>query len=756
MAYREFELPEQRLPETKWTKDYYKEHAQLMVSYLSNRGFESRHIEKTKYVKAYLCELTPEEEKVSKKTTAQYGFDMGIEYEVYPLIETMVDQLVGDYLSRPLKRKLYAINKDAINKKLDTKNNYITEEITRELNADLKKELGFELETEHPEIDLPDNIEEFFSKSFKTKEEEEGDDIITQFLKVDKNEAKLKALLYDYLLTEEAHAYIDDKDGRPTLVRSKFNHTYVDLDPDKEVQDDVNLFALSQPFTKNEILNRFELSKKDKDKVDDIFRDMKEGKLNDADILQNDEYATTDSGLSYRGWFDVSNKRDRLRAVVMTWRSRKDMRYLVHVNKITGKEEWKLLPKDYKPRKRDNIKKTSVEVIRYVKMLGPEIILDYGIDKNRLSPVDNKKKTNITAVSLVGKNVYSSKSIRSVAAKLYKLQKFASDILYQLKLASKNDMGRVAIYDSAQIPKQFLSSHGKNALNRVMYHMKKDRMMIINSKDKASRHAFNQFTSVDMSNRGQTQDLVNTLLLIEDLARTITGIPKERQGDVSPYQTATGVNRAILASNARTEVDYYPFDMFVSEILNKVLMRSKATYKEGEVYNLIFGDMQSKFFKISNEYLNTDLGIYMGDSAKEQKSKDIIDRGAEVLFGNAQEPELIKNLIEVLDAEFASESKAILEKGVKALNLIQEKNQKAAQEAQQAEQELKKAEAQEKSTLERERLKNNLDVAAIYANQKTFGDTLKAESAENMKSAELSVKHAIEQLKAEKKEHSAN
>lgn len=751
MSYKEFELPNQRVPESKWTKDYYIEHAQKMVSFLNTNANEQMLVEKKKLIRAYLAELNPEEEKVSKMTTSQYGFSMGIEYEVYPLIETMADQLVGDYLSRPMKKKLYSINKDAINKKLDVKNTFLTESILRDIHKELADEVGFELETENPQLELPNDIEEFFSKSYKTKEEEEGDDIITQFLKVDRNESKIKTLLYDYLLTEECHAFLDEKDGRPTLVRAPFNQVYVDLDPDKEVQDDLNIYAFNQLFTKNEILNKFDLSNNDIKEIDQIFTDMKQGKLYENDIDDqdtNDFLFSNPSTVNYRGWVDSTNKRDRLRALVMIWRSRKEVRYKIITNNVTGEEIWKLLPLNYKERNGDNIKRSSVEVLRKVKMLGPNIVLEYGVDENRFSPIDNKKKVQITAVSLVGKNVYRSKSVRSVASKLYKLQKFASDILFEIKLASKNDMGKVAIYDAAQIPKQFIQDHGKNALSRVMHHMKKDRLMIINSKDKESRHAFNQFTTVDMSNRGQTQDLINTLLLIEDLARKIIGIPKERQGDISPYQTATGVNRAVLASNARTEVDYYPFDLFLSELLNKMLLRSKVSYKEGEVYNLIYGDMQSKFFKISNDYLNTDLGIYIGDSSKEQKSKDIIDRAAEVALGNSQTPDMILNLIDVLDSEFASESKAILERGVKALNKLNEENQKALQQQAQAQAENLAKVEENKTMIERERFKNNIDVASIYANQKTFGDTMKAQSAETIKSAEL----AVQQLRDEKKE----
>jgi hypothetical protein len=744
MTQDQFELPNQRIPESKWTKKLYIEHANRMLEFVGNKTLSSRNEKLAGLYRSYSAELSPKEIKTNESVTKQYGHDLGVEYMIYPLSEMLVDQLVGEYISLPSRQKLYSINKDAINERLDEKLNYINEEIFRKINKDMEGQLGFVPETENPEIDLPDDIELFFSKNYKTNEEELGDDLIVHFLKVLKEERTIKTLLQDYLIGEQAYAHIDEKDGHPTIVRAKYDESYIDLDPNDEIQRDINIYASFPYKTKNEILNNYYLTKEQLDKVDNMFKRMIDHSLLDqpfsygSSVQEGPLYQNCKQGVSYKGWYD-STSSNRIRTMVMMWKSRKEVRAKVIVNKHTGKKEYKILTKDYKERKKDKIEKTSVEVARYIEMLGPELCLDYGEMKERISYIDNKKKIQLPVTALRGRNTMFSDEVRSVVAKTVQLQKIASDILFELRLAIKASNGRVLVYDAAQIPKQFLDAYGKKgAINRMLHHVKKDKILIFNSKDKASRNTFNQFTALDMSNRGQVQDLINSLMLIESLAKKFVGLSPERQGESEKYQTATANQRAVIGSNARTEIYFNPFDEFFQDLLNKMLMKSKHIYKKGETFQYIFGDLYTKFLTISGKFFNVDLGIYIGDRFKDKKDKEVIDQAATQALGNATDKELILDLINVLEADSAPESKAILEKGLKAFNELQEANAKAAQEAQQAELQDKQEERAHLVKLQEMKDVNQIEVAKIYANNKTFND------AQNRTSDELKTLAKIE------------
>lgn len=752
--YNQFELPNQRRPESDWTKKLYLDHANRMIEFVSNKTLTNLNEKIADLYRVYNCQLSAKEQKLNESLTKQYGHDLGVEYVVYPLAEMLVDQLVGEYISLPLKKKMYSINKSAINARLDEKVKYVSEDIFRKENEKLEGELGFVPETENPEIDLPDDIEYFFSKEYKTLSEELSDDLIVHFLDVLKEKRKVKTLLQDFLIGERATAFIGEADGHPTVIRGRYDETYIDLNPDEEIQTDINIAAHFPYMTKNQILNKYPLKEKTLKKVDEIFQKMQQNQLLDdpfqfsKDGVDRYDYNNCKNGVSYQGWHD-SNTTHRLRVLVMKWKSRKEIRAKVHIDKVSGKEVYTLLQPNDKPRKRDKLKKVTIEVIREVEMLGPEIVLKYGECKERLSYIDNNKKVNLPVVALRGRNTMFTTEVRSVVGKVAPLQKMASDILFELRLAIKANNGRVLVYDTAQIPKQFLDTYGKKgAINRMLHHIKKDKILLFNSKDKNSRTTFNQFTSLDLTNRGLIQDLINALMLIENLGKKFVGITDERQGEVGQYQTKAGTDRAVIASNARTEVYFNPFDEFFQGILNKVLMKSKSVYKTGQTFSYVFGDLMTKFLTIFKEFFNVDIGMYIGDRFKDQRDKQIIDQAAVQALGNATDRELILDLVNVLETEHASESKAILEKGLKAMEELNAENSKALQAQEEAR--LKgeaEVRAHDKQIADDKNL-NNIEVAKIYANNKTFNDGEKSASNERITAAKIE----SDLLKAEKQE----
>src|SRR5690606_36438657 len=125
-----------------------------------------------------------QEKKVN--ITSPYGFSLGLHWVAYPLIESKLEQLVGEYMVRELRKKSYVINKRARSKKLDAIFNLITESILREQNQKLEQSLGFVPETANPDMELPEDVDEFISSDFKTESEETSDIILEVVLEANK------------------------------------------------------------------------------------------------------------------------------------------------------------------------------------------------------------------------------------------------------------------------------------------------------------------------------------------------------------------------------------------------------------------------------------------------------------------------------------------------------------------------------------------------------------------------------------------
>jgi hypothetical protein len=712
-------LTNQKISEKQKDEEWHKSHIKNFVLFDSGRTPSERKEMQMKCWYAYSCQQSDLHNKNTSPVTSPYGLSLGMPWIDYPLIESKLEQMVGEFMTRGIKRKTYVINKKAQTKKLDAMFDLLAEDILRDVNKELEPELGFVPETPQPEAELPPNIEEFFEQGYKTVSEQVSDNILNQVLIAKKQSDKIKDLYLDFLLYDECIAYIDEKDGSPNIRKLNIFETEMDYDPDLEIQNDPQYLIFNKVLSYNEIINTYNLT----DEEELVLKSYMNVNRNNSIVGED----TVGMGLggqdnNYGNWISGDKNDMRVRCVEMIWISQKKISVKVSINSKTGKEIYKKIPDGYKRRKNDDVQSIWVQEKRHCLMCGPDLVLEWGVDNQRASRIDNPKKDSIFVVGIRRNNNLSSLQMRSAAYKLLQLQDFASECLFELRLAMRRNNGRVLVYDAAQVPKQFLKTGGyQNAINRVMHHAKKDQFLIINSADKQSRYNFNQFTSLDLSTKGLMQDIFSMLGLIEELAGKFLGLSPQREGNIDQYESATGTERAVSQSTARTEIYVKPFESFIKYVLDKVLIKGKYTYEENETAQYIFGDLKTMFFKIYPEYFQEDVGAYIADNFAEQKKKSVIDSAAQQALSNAATPDLILSLIETLNADTAGESEAIFKRAVKAMNKLKEQESQAIAAAQESAQKATADLKAEEISLKREEFQNNIDVAMI----KSDGDALK-------------------------------
>lgn len=710
-----FIFPDQTISETKKDEQWHKEHILNYLTYSTSLEYSHKKIEIAKLYKAYEALLDKEDDiKVCATITERFGSNFGPKYSVYPLIEGKVEQLVSEYRKRPLKRKCLVNNEKAIIKKFDEKIDMLSEDLLRDINKDMESNLGFTPETENPDIQIPDDIEEFFEKDYRTLSEEVGEDVLYQLLIVNKEKEKIYQLLRNYLISERVFAILDEKDGHPSIFIPNILDCFYDIDHQESIQKNLNYFVWDKYLTINDVYNTFSsLTKEEKELI----------RL----------YANSQSSRNYNenyDWFLHEDGTLKVRVTSMVWNSRKKVRFKVIINKETGKEEYKILPDSYKIRKRDkesnSIKTIEIDDVRHIVMIGPDVVLSFGSLEKQMKKNSDYKKRFIPVVGLVGKHPSGTGEIRSVAKKLLDLQDFASEILYEIRLALRQTDGNVMVYDLANIPKEWMKLGGQKALEKVNFYLKRDRIQFINSRDKkANTYA----SSTNLSNKGKLNELMSLLTLVENLADNISGIPK---GQSNPYEKATVAQLNMNASTIRAEEYFGIFDSFVETLLERMILHSKFIYDENQNFTYFSGDNMAKFLTIFPDYLIDDIGVHIGDNRKEFEKNKKIEQMAEMAFGNAQTPEMMLDLIRLFNVDTSTEKEAILRKGMKALEEMRAENTKMMQQQEQEKIKAEKENKAEESQLKREGYQKDVDVAHIYANNKA-DDTREKEQGQNVR-----------------------
>jgi hypothetical protein len=735
-------LPDQTIPETKKTKEWHMEHALGYARYSITDNYNEQRKDILKYYRGYNAELNNKERKLADAIERPHGTYLGIEYVVYPLIQSKIEQIVGEFIQRPLRRKSYVLDKKSKNKKFDEKLNMLAEEMMREVTKGLKENLGFDAQTKNPNMNIPADIEEH---DFKTVAEEVADGLINIFLDVRKEKSKFKQLFTDYCISDRAHVVIEKKQGFTSARKVHPLDCDYDIDPYKVVQDDHEYFFENYYLTENEIYNTFpQLTNAEKKEVAEMFMS-----ISDSNSVTN-ESQDLGSSQKYDGFIQTSNKVHRMRLISAMWKSRKRVSVKVSDNSYGG-QFYKKLDPEHKEKENVKIENIDGDMPRFVMMLGPEMCLDYGIMEKRYSSIDDPFRCHLPVVSIVRDNTIGSSLIKSVAAKLYQLQEIASEVLFEIRVALKSaGDSRVLVYDAAQTPKEFSQGGYEAGLNRVMHHIKKDKMMIINSKQKgaqATGGGFNQFTSLDLSQKGAVQDLFNGLAIIEDLAAKFVGMAPEREGQVGDYQTATGTDRAIRGSTARTEIIFTPFDEFLQSLLEKVILSGKHHYENGEVIHYIFGEMKTKFLTLFDDFFAADFGLYLSDARKDKEASERINAAAEMALSNSNSPEMVMGLIEVFEGDSANEKKQVFKKMLDAMEKTRQASEKAMQESTAAQIEADTQDKDKNRGISREGFQKDKDVALIYKEGKGADGVRKNISQERMKAADIEQKDRASQSK---------
>ena len=723
-----FNFPNQRIAETEKDLAWHISHVENFLTYSGTTHYAKKKREIAELFLATAGVLSDEQNKLICATiTEKYGDNFGPQYYVYPLIENRIEQIVSEYRTRPLKKKLTVNNEQAVIKKLDQKVAVLSENLMRDVNKELQSSLGFTPDTEQPEMQIPDDLEEFFQKDFRTISEEIGEDVLYQLLVVKKQKEKLYDALRYVLTGGRVHAYLDQKDGHPDIFIPHPLDCFYDVDPTEVIQKNPQFFIWSKPLSLNEIFNQFDLTQEQKTIVE-----------NYGNVMMREPG-------SYMKWFDRSEDQFRPIVTCMEWVSRITKKFLVIVNK-DGKEEFKILPDNYKKRKdRDeNVRSIEIDDTRHIIMVGPAVVLSHGSLDDQMQTKGNPKKRFLNVVGMVDDSRNGAGQIRSLAKKLKYLQDFASEILYEIRINMRYIDGGVLVYDLANIPKEWMALGANQALQKVNFHLKRDRIQFINSKDRKQ----NTYAgSVNISQKGRLTELMNLLAVIEEIADRISGISKEAQGMAGQYAKATTTEVNMTASSTRMEYYLGPFDSFVDTLLERLVLKAKFVYDKNDVFTYYGGDNQAKFLKIFEPFLQEDLGIHVMDNKKEYDRKQRIDQIAERTFGNSQDLEVMLSLINVFNSENSTEAEAVVRKGFKAMKATADANQKMMQEQAQAAEQTKLQAIAKADEQAKDRLQNNIEVAEIYAHQQNNDTVAKETNANLRKAAELENKVAIENNK---------
>ena len=196
---------------------------------------------------------------------------------------------------------------------------------------------------------------------------------------------------------------------------------------------------------------------------------------------------------------------------------------------------------------------------------------------------------------------------------------------YRLDIALARDKGKVLAMDITQIPKSmgvttekflhYISSVGVVFVNPY------EEGWDIPGREGGKPSSFNQFSSIDLSMSNVIAGYIQLMAKIEDMIGEISGVSRQRQGQIHRDELVGNVQQTITQSSHITEPLFWKHNQVKRRALNMLLDTAKYAWAHSnkKTLHFVLPDMSRVFSNVTEDFLYADLDVFVIDSTKENR-----------------------------------------------------------------------------------------------------------------------------------------
>jgi len=703
-------IPRQKLSASKKTKKWGEECVEAFIDLSDSGSGYSHRKDNLKILYDYYNGVIDEADyNYVLKPYGKNRKNFPSEMRNYPIIKPIIDLLLGEKSKRPLNYTVTVQNADSISIKENAKSEIIFKNLQQHFIQAVQaqgQDMGANPEQE---IQLPEHISSMFEDSYVDNRAILGQQSLNYIFQEQEVYDKIQKAWFHYLVSGEIYTRRGVVNSEPFYeVLNPLDVDY-DLDPDLEFVEDGD-WALVRKYSHASTI------------IDTYYESLSE-----QQILELEEPRHSESDISFlyasSAGKDVNSFRNRLVEVVSVyWKSRKRIGFLTYLDPETGTMEEQEVPDGFRLPKEMKEQGAQLdwnwvnEVWEGTRIDGRFYVNINPIAHQRTS-LDNPSRCKLPINGRRYSDV-NSKNISLVKLGIpYQLNYNIYKYRLELSIARSKDI--IAQFDINMIPKKW-------DMDKFMYYVEGSGIAWVDYNKEGIQLNPQHQSVMDMSIK-TIQQYVTLLESILVEWEKISGVSRQRQGEIGAYEGKATSQQAILQSSHITEDLFRKFERMEARDFQALLDYSKEAWLTGKKGMYVMPDGTTDFLDIdSMQHMETNYGIFVSDAGKDQEKLQNIRGLTQSMMQNGARP---GDIAEMLDSDSFSQIKKNLKKADRAQQQLEQAQQEAQQQQQQqqleAEQIKFEAEALEK---EKDRQKD-IEIALINAESKkdTEGHSLNLE-----------------------------
>ncbi len=640
------------------------------------------------------------------------------------VIKPKIDLLIGEETKRPFNFKVFSTNEGVVSQLQEQKKDFIIKEY---LDSVLTNNSQDELDKRLQEID------EYVKNTFASGPEQTAYNslrYLKEYLNLDHEMIKGWK---DGLISGEEIYYVGIVNGEPMCERVNPYHLTYDNDPDVEYVEDGDWLIRRFLMSPGGIYDRFQqfMDEEDLDKLlqmvggDNLQR--RPGDVNYNSIIYKDKIIS-----------DINNdeffKGQLLPVWHVCWKSFKKIGYLRYKDQENNQDIEELIDETYKLSDDEKANGFEIEWDWMTEVwegyrIGTDIYLDIRPVQYQYQSLETPKVSKLPYVG-ARYNAVNTRN-RSLVDIMKPLQYMYIVVWYRLELALARDKGKVINMDITQIPKSmgldvktwmhYLSALGVNLINPY------EEGWDIPGRAGGHPSGFNQFGQVDLSMSNIIADYIRLLDKLEDMIGEISGVSRQREGQIQTSELVGNVQRATVQSSHITEPLFEIHNHIKKRVYTALLNCAKYAWSENDKKKLHFivDDYCRVMLDIDDDFLYSDFNVFVSDSTRESQNLESL---RSLLQPALQNGATLSDAATIIISDSISEIRHKLKD-------IETRRQEAEQQQQQQQQQMAAQMHQEEMTqlAEDRRIKEEdsirkadtqLQVAMIQAESKNKGEVV--------------------------------
>jgi len=233
------------------------------------------------------------------------------------------------------------------------------------------------------------------------------------------------------------------------------------------------------------------------------------------------------------------------------------------------------------------------------------------------------------------------------------IQELYNILHYQEELLIALSGVKGIIYDLSQMPSDMTPQE-------LMYYFKQGLGLIetVDSRGKAKKSSFNQFTTYDMSVSPAIQTITMVKESLNQLVAEITGVSRQQTGQVAASDQVGTSQMALQQSNVVVEYYYQTLDELTELLCTNLTNMFPYSYAEGKKGMYVVGKNRQEILHIQKDQLKGEFRTVVNSGAKEREIMQQAKQIGQMKF--QQNAISASNLIDMLDTDTMFEMRKML------------------------------------------------------------------------------------------------